>query len=186
MRFAIRLKYIVVISLLVLLFLQTGGSYIIFCTELFEARHEATEYVNGLQSDREKVTTLTFQLHEGKIAASDLVFEDDDEFSYQGKMYDVISTEKYKDHITFRCYTDSKETELNTDLCEKIDAGRDKASEHKERSHIKLAPLDFIANDPCDSYFLTENIIQSSMIYRGKQQTPAYKAIISPPPELLS
>ena len=161
-----------------------GGSYIIFYGELWNAKREASEFMDGSQNDRDKITSLTFQLHQGKIVASDLVFEDDNEFYYQGRMYDVISTEKFKDHIVFKCYTDSKETALDKDLSENIDSGRDKPSQQKEHSHIKILPQDIMANDLDVNYFFNENVSHTALIYQSKQQTPIYKAIISPPPEL--
>lgn len=169
---------------MLLVIFQMGGAYLIFCVELWEAKKEAAEFMDGVQNDRDKIISLSFQLHQGKIVASDLVFEDDNEFSYQGRMYDVISTQKYKDHIVFKCYTDSKETILNKDLSDNVDAGRDKTSQHKEDSLIKVLFQDLIVNEFDVNYFFYKNTTPTALRYQSIQQAAIYKAIVSPPPEL--
>jgi hypothetical protein len=165
--------------------LQTGGYYVVFYADIMEAKRESSEYINGFNKDDDKVTSLTFALKDGKIIASNLIFNDDDEFTYQGKMYDVISTEKGNGTITFKCYTDDKETELNQNLCDKIDSDKDTpAQKQRNNLFVKLLTQHFTLNVG-QAYCFTTNISTTYYYnYQNDQQPSIYSAVVSPPPEL--
>lgn len=178
------LKKSAVILLLALIFLQTGGYYFIFWIDVAEAKREAEIYIKGAESS--KAVTLTFAIRDGKVMAPDLVFNDDNEFSYQGRMYDVISTEKTKDHITFRCYSDNKETEIARDISDRVDADRNApAQKHKEMAVFKMLLQYLPAEFKRPHIFATYTSTMYFLINSRIDGTAVYRAIVSPPPELI-
>ena len=179
----LNLKQTAVILLLILLFLQTGGYYLIFSFNILEAKRDALNFIENADKDYEHVTTLTFPIKEGKLMAQGLIFNDEDEFTYQGRMYDVISSEKSKDHITFRCYTDNKETELTQNVRDKIDSDKDApAQKQKGTFFLKIV----LQHTPvCVQQFCFYIPISSaySVVYYYRPQPFIYRTIVSPPPE---
>jgi hypothetical protein len=181
------LKHLATVFLLSILILQSGGYYIVFCADMIEAKHEASEYVNDANKNDDRVTVLTFPVRDGKIVASNLIFNDEGEFTYQCKMYDVISTERGKNQITFKCYTDDKETGLNQNLCNKIDSDKNMPSQkHRNNLLIKLLTHSFTINSKLAYCFAVHISTTYRLIYQNSQQSFIYRIIVSPPPETLS
>ncbi len=60
------------------------------------------------------VVAFTFPLKDGQVSDPDFFLEEDREFSYQGKMYDVVKREMQGDKILFYCVQDEKETNLKS------------------------------------------------------------------------
>ncbi len=178
------MKQSAVILLLVLLLLQSGGYYIIFCADILEAKHEAIEIVENADRNKEQVTTLTFPYRDGTVLAADLTFNDEDEFTYHGRMYDVISSEKTNGQITFKCYTDSKETSLTQNLKEKIESEKDSPAQKQKGSLIKMLPQ-YIAVAVDGMCFTTYTTRIHSGSYQNGSQSFVYRTIVSPPPELI-
>ena len=178
------MKQSAVILLLVLLLLQSGGYYIIFCADILETKHEAIEIVENADRNKEQLTTLTFPYRDGAVLAADLTFNDEDEFTYQGRMYDVISSEKSNGQITFKCYTDNKETALTQNLKEKIDSEKDGPAQKQKGSLIKMLPQ-YIAVSIAKHCFSSCTSLIYSIAYQNGHQTFVYGTIVSPPPELI-
>ena len=57
-----------------------------------------------------EIVHLTFS---EKEVEHSLRWEHDKEFEFKGEMYDILSTEKKNDSITYSCYKDKKETSIN-------------------------------------------------------------------------
>ena len=178
------MKQSAVILLLALLLLQSGGYYIIFCADILEAKHEATDIVENADRNKELVTTLTFPFRDGTVLAADLTFNDEDEFTYQGKMYDVISSEKANGQITFKCYTDNKEASLTQNLREKIDSEKDGPAQKQKGSLIKKLPQYISATEERLCFSTCTSRIYS-IAYQNGHQSFVYRTIVSPPPELI-
>lgn len=62
--------------------------------------------------DKKELVCLKFSLHEKQK----LHFEHAKEFEYQGQMYDIVFEEVHKDTVTYWCWHDHQETELNQKL----------------------------------------------------------------------
>jgi hypothetical protein len=179
----IALKHTTVILLLALLLLQSGGYYVIFCSDILEAKQEAMNFTGNAGKESEDLAIITFPVRDGQIIASGLIFNDEEEFTYQGRMYDVVSTEKVKDEVTFKCYTDNKETELTRNLSDKIDSDRDApAQKHKGASLLKM-PLQYTKTSQERFCFATHTSNIYSGIFHNRRQSFVYKSIVSPPPE---
>jgi len=179
------LKRLAVISLLPLLLFNTLGYYLVFYGDLLEAKHEAEVYIWGHDSRSEKMVTLSFPVQDGQPVAEGLRFTDEDEFIYQGRMYDVVSTAKSKDRIILTCYTDTKETALHQDLCNKVNADNDNAtSNHKNKSVLKEFVKDYTLDHPvltCEAPDLMIILRMGRLHTRG--QADICTATLSPPPE---
>jgi hypothetical protein len=138
--------------------------------------------------DPKNTVSLTFALCGGRALASGLTFTDDDEFVYQGRMYDVISESKAKGRVTYTCYADSRETELNQDLFKMIDSDQDLSSQrHKNSLPLKDVPKDYTNYIGKVHCFLPEASIRSVYgINTDKFYYSAVKTVFSPPPESLA
>lgn len=70
-------------------------------------RYELKEKKSGL-SDRDDLVLLKFD----KKSFRKLRWEKEDEFEYEGQMYDVLESEEKGDSVFYRCFRDNKETKL--------------------------------------------------------------------------
>ena len=59
--------------------------------------------------DESDLVTLTFTIKE----ASELFWEHEEEFEFEGKMYDVVRTKYDEGNVTYICWPDQKESHLN-------------------------------------------------------------------------
>lgn len=73
------------------------------------------QLANGLEKDQ--LVRLKFS----KSDAEKLHWEHAAEFEYKGEMYDVISSEERGDSITYHCWWDNEETQLNKKLSQLVE-----------------------------------------------------------------
>jgi hypothetical protein len=151
---------------------------------MLEVKREAMSFMERADRDSGDKATITFPIRDGRIIASGLIFNDEDEFTYQGKMYDVISSEKSKDHITFKCYSDNKETELTQNLKDKVDSEKDAPVQKQKGSLLKIW-IQYTAASPQHFCFSNHKFVAYTSIYQTTLQPFVYRAIVSPPPEYI-
>ncbi|HRH39627.1 MAG TPA: hypothetical protein PK760_14855, partial [Flavobacteriales bacterium] len=60
----------------------------------------------------EGVTQLHFALDGDRVADPLFAWEEEDEFTYDGRLYDVVRTERTGDHIVFFCIPDEREDSI--------------------------------------------------------------------------
>ena len=163
-------KRIAVILLVPILLFNTIGYYLVYYGDLIEARHEAAVMIWGHEALGDRLVSLSFPLINGKPAADGLTFTDDDEFTYQGRMYDVISSSQSRGEVVFKCYTDSKETALNQDLSLKINSDSDTpAQNHKNNSTLKEFSKDYTQHAQLEYSFIpafTDSYIKTNRTER--------------------
>ena len=180
------MKRLAVILLVPILLFNTLGYYLVFYGDILAARHEAAVLIWGHENLGEKVVSLSFPLRDGKPEAQGLSFTDDDEFVYQGRMYDVVSSSQTGDYIVYRCYTDNKETSLNQNLCSKVEADRDVPGQnHKNNSILKEFVKDYTAHQAQLFHFLPALTRASLGMNKSRFSPSAFLPIASPPPELM-
>jgi hypothetical protein len=168
-----------------LLLFNTVGYYLVFYGDLIAVKHEAEVMIWG-HKNTEQVVSIRFALKDNKPVGSDLIFTDDDEFIYQGRMYDVIRSSRSAEYIEFKCYTDTKETTLAQNLCKKVDSDTESpAQKNKGNSSVKEFVKDYTPHE--QEVFTAVQTLTSSCFYmqRTQLQPLIYKAIVSPPPELV-
>lgn len=77
--------------------------------------------IEGL--DEKELVTLSFSRKE---ADSVLEWEHSREFGYRGEMYDIVRSEEHGDSVTYRCWPDREESQLNRQLASIVDLHMDK------------------------------------------------------------
>lgn len=87
--------------------INISGLFLIFCYQQQEVKREMKQYL-GRNLQHAAVTVFAFSLQDQKNIAR----ESDDEFTFQGRMYDVIKTVKQGDKTIVYCMSDAKETAL--------------------------------------------------------------------------
>ena len=181
------LKKIAIILLVPLLLFNTIGYYLVFYGDLIAAKHEAAVYMWGHDMKSERIVTISFPLRDGDPVASDMVFTDDDEFVYQGRMYDVISSTQSKGMIQYKCYTDNRETMMTQNLTKKFESDSDTPTQKQQHnSPLKEFTKDY-THQKGESLRLMAMEIQSyHYLHRAVPQPSIYKAIVSPPPEVFA
>ena len=178
------LKRFAVISLVPLLLFNTIGYYLVFYGDLLAVKHDAEVLIWGHERIGDKMVSLTFPIQDGKPVAAGLTHTDDNEFMYQGRMYDIVSCTKANGYIVFKCYTDNKETALNDNLCNKINSDSDSPSQnHKNNSILKEFVKDYTPHKS-QAFFIQNTLTRSYIRISGTNPQPSiYRSIVSPPPE---
>ncbi|MCB0516203.1 MAG: hypothetical protein R2798_13285 [Chitinophagales bacterium] len=100
------------ILLLFCLVAPVTGMFFLLQYQKFQLKKEIKQHIiSGI--DKEDLVLLKFTREQ---VQSQLVWEHDKEFSYQGEMYDIVSTQTVGDTIFYWCWWDNEETQLNQKL----------------------------------------------------------------------
>ncbi len=170
----------VVISLLLLLITQLGGLYIVHYVHWAEIRQEIKiKLKNSVPKD--ELTKIVVS----SANAQELQWTRKNEFSYNGKMYDVVSSIKTDSVTTHLCISDEKEDELFKNLEDLVNNELGKKSKEKNTSKkasyfFKLF-CDTIGNEQC---MLTNSEFRFNAFRKVFYTNPALK-LFAPPPENL-
>lgn len=73
------------------------------------ARREMKTMMRARGGRLEGVAELSFKLVRGEVADAHFTWEEEDEFSFNDRLYDVIDSKVAGDIITFRCLPDGRE-----------------------------------------------------------------------------
>lgn len=93
------------ISLVLILIIQSGGSYLLIKGLQYRLKHAAHEEINkGLTKDQ----LVIIKSNE----ASSMIWTEEDEFQLNGIMFDIVYTEQHDGITWYYCYQDEDETEL--------------------------------------------------------------------------
>lgn len=95
------------VLLLLCMITNSSGFFLVFCCQQFKLKQEMKHYLS-LHPQNPDVIRLSFSAQELK----GLAWEGDDEFSLQGRMYDVISNVQQGEKRILYCVEDSNETTL--------------------------------------------------------------------------
>ena len=128
------------------------------------------------------VTSLSFPLANGEVTDPRFAWDGDDEFSFDGAMYDVLSREVKNGAITFHCIGDQKETSLLA-ISKTIDqvGGSDRSMQQNSKTLIKFISERYV----CDEMFAF-NMFSSSDLCTWPaplaQVNAGYEPHFAPPP----
>lgn len=126
-----RNRSLLAITLACLLFAPALVSISSLHYRIFQVRKEVkSQMIRELSDDH--FVVLTFNLSD----LEELEWEDDTEFEFHGKMYDVIDADTSENNITYKCWPDSEETALNQLLKVSINdvlAGNSSHQDHKKQ-----------------------------------------------------
>jgi len=131
------------------------------------------------ENNFESISRISIQKY---LEKDKLQFEEDNEFEYNGKMYDVLKVVETKDSIHYYCYYDTKETDykqgFNSILANKLETNRKSLFQSLGRNLYSKLNAKFIANLPSnDSRLIFFDIPQKTL--------SNYIDIPSPPPRKL-
>ncbi len=74
------------------------------------ARREMQAMIRSRGSRLEGVVDLAFRTLNGQVSTAGFHWEEEDEeFSYQGALYDVVSVDREGEHVIFHCIEDGRE-----------------------------------------------------------------------------
>jgi hypothetical protein len=178
------LKKIISIFFLCIFLFSSVGYFVAFRLsqqEIRKAMHAQTLYS---RADDGLVCVSVSAQNTNKIVWSG---EEGCEFSYEGKMYDVVRSEKMPDgSMHYFCLNDSREEELLSNLSENI---ADQADAHKTangktaRLLLKLFAVDYFSQPDVHLSFLSESD------YLTASYIPACSSlsqeIVTPPPRFV-
>ena len=105
------LKKLASILLLTCLCCSLLGYHVIYFFQIKKAKSEMVSFLKNLKQHKD-VVELSFSNDELENTS----WENDHEFSYHNKMYDVIEKKTVGDHLLVRCISDDKETQLVKDF----------------------------------------------------------------------
>ncbi len=103
-------KKIIIILLCICFFLNITGYHIIFYLRQQEIKAEMREVIR-MQSHNEHETDFSFSVND-KHSMDHLDWKGDDEFSFNGEMYDVIEKRIENGKLIIRSIADKRETAL--------------------------------------------------------------------------
>ncbi|MEZ4923176.1 MAG: hypothetical protein R2780_08415 [Crocinitomicaceae bacterium] len=135
----------------------------------------------SLKTEKENLEVLSFTLNEAK----ELEWEDQKEFKFEGKMYDVVSAEYKNGYLIYYCWKDDFENELSGKINDLITylLGTDHQEQNKKEHFTKLG--NSLICQPIPKIILENNSREFEQIistdpfwYSFKTGTP------SPPPEI--
>src|SRR5215510_10895581 len=91
--------------------MQVIGYYLVFRIRQLELKSEVWLYLKA-HSEDEHLTTFVFTIDNGKVLDERFEWEEENEFSLEGSMYDVVDQKIKGNKITIRCVKDDQENEL--------------------------------------------------------------------------
>lgn len=145
-------------------------------------QQEMKEYLEKNPSNKE---TETIVIPTGELASSSsrIKFLDDDEFIYNGKMFDIISRKTSNGYTTFYCMNDTQEEQLYSTLKDHIMHNTDQNLPVKDKSNliikniIKEALADKSIKQPLSLMTFIINFNFETTLLQN------FKTVLSPPPK---
>lgn len=175
------MKKIVVIAVLLVFLVNTMGYYIVFEYSQYRIKQEmASQLRMGLFHPDLVLLKIKFPEKESHFRRIEK-----NEFSYYGKMYDVVIEHKSGDTTLFYCIHDKKEESLLADFTIYLRRTGRSGSSSKDN------PLQALLHNLVTQALLQKMVIPlrgpgvAIMFSRSKEQIiPVYLAPFAPPPEL--
>ncbi len=174
------MRLLSVILLLACLFVQTGAFWLLGWQQQRSVKKEMKALIRS-NSFGQQTETFVFDLVNGKPSAASFYWEEENEFYYQGKMYDVIRQKVSGNKIEITCINDKKEKELLEELSSLYqktgsNAGKSNSNNPVSFNFIFIEPgLISLPAAPCT---VTKNFAsyQASLFITAKE-------ILTPPPQ---
>ena len=168
-------------SILLLLFLYNIiGYYVVFFWEQCEVKEEMKYWITNSTSEN-NLTEFVFD----KKDFYSLQWTEEDEFRYNGNMYDVVKTRVNQNGtITIVCISDKKEKELFTQLEEQTKQNSENSAGRKnEHNPVKIFSDDFLLVNKIISFVTSKEstcsqlLAQSFVSFISETTTPPPKSV---------
>lgn len=137
-----------------------------------------------LHSDifKDRIINFSFQKFCGKQKQNDLVFVEEDEIMYDGKMYDIIERSESNDSIFIKCIPDKIEDDIRAEASNQLQKN-DGAATQKNFSAFKFNPGPFVAVTVIKCYAdLFKSTTELFPFENSEKLIDAFINIPSPPP----
>ena len=166
--------------LLSIILVQVIGYYFAFRLRQAEVRTEVYAYLKSHTNDT-NLTHFQLQLHNGEFTDERFAWENENEFEFAGKMYDVIERKVKGDNVVLHCLEDKKETELVKAFEE---AQRSQSQQSKTRTASLLQMLSILYL-PAQSESVSPAPITIQQTFISYTSTIIERAadILTPPPQ---
>ncbi len=130
--------------LLLSLFTPFSATYLwLHIQKVLVKKKVKAELIAGI--DKSELAHFTFSQSQLK---TDLRWEHDREFEYNGEMYDIVETEMLGDSIHYICWHDKAETQLNRRLQTLIAQATSGSAEHRARETLCYQLLKSLVIEP--------------------------------------
>jgi len=140
-----QLKQLLGIGLCISLLAPFVGTWSWLHFEKKRIRTEVNERILGAEFDKSDLVFLTFTRLEAK---SELIWHHSGEFEYLGRKYDVVESEIKENQITYWCWADHAETQVDLQL-DRLTKNHNSEDRQKQESQKRL--VDFLRT-LCFSY----------------------------------
>ncbi len=180
--FYIPVKKLLAILLFFVLLFNSTGYYFSFMTAEISAKSHAWLMRIEPETD-DDVVSLKFKTHNGNPVGAELNFINENEFTYQGKRYDLISMSEANGIVTFKCYCDTKESAAITDLNRQIENHKGQPANSPTQSPLKNLFKYYTAHNHNRFVILPPAILY---LFHTSHTLPAvavFHNIITPPPD---
>jgi hypothetical protein len=128
------MKKIFSIFLLLIFLFNLAGYFIVFKIMQCSVQQEMKTYLENNPSSKE---TETIVIPNSELASSSrLKFIDDDEFTYNGKLYDIVSKKTVNGSTVFYCMNDKQEEKLYAALKDHVMHNTDQNLPVKDKSNL--------------------------------------------------
>ncbi|WP_157494000.1 hypothetical protein [Fulvivirga imtechensis] len=130
--------------------------------------------------DPSELVRLTFTIEESKTA---LYWEHSGEFEYNGQMYDVVDADTVGNTVTFLCWWDHAETELNIKLDELTRIALDSNKDHQQQKKnlIENIELKYLRSQFTSKLSATFIVVEYHMHYNWSYFSISLQPSIPPP-----
>jgi hypothetical protein len=168
-------KFISIIFLSILV-LKTEGYFAFLTIQQIIFKEEAKEKIIGLLP-KDKLVKLSFL----KIDINNLEWEEEGkEFYFEGKLYDVVSTETDEVTYTFYCFPDEKETVVYDEILKLSKSHQDELPQKNSMaSFLNLLLLKYTL--PQIFQFEHKSIVEKSLFIKYFHLPIIYSSILTSP-----
>lgn len=159
------------------LFLANSVGFSLITLLQLKMHHKFEKWKEG----NEKIIDLRITLAEINAPSSTFRWVKDDEFMFNGRMYDVVSSKKENDSFIFKCHDDTKEGALYKKLEEQNAQDENLPGKHKRIALKKGIEYDHAAfNFSCVSHYSSTQHTATVELFAPV----VFRAVASPPPWL--
>jgi hypothetical protein len=131
------------------------GPFIFFQSIRYSIRREVKKQIKEGIPDNQLIL-FTFEKDGTGKGAGDLIWYEDDEFSYHGDMYDVVRSREFGNQIFYYCLKDTDESQafVNLDKLTDLRTKQDKNCQSKTQLMLRL--------------LITEGLVKPQTIFDGE------------------
>ena len=178
--FAIVVRKTFTLFLLLIILVQVIGYYFAFRLRQVEVRREVYSYLKSHTSDK-NLTHFQLRLINGQFTDERFSWENENEFEFAGKMYDVIERTVTGNNVVLHCLEDKKETEL-VKAFEETQRSQTQQSKNRTASLLQILSIMYL---PVQVESVSPDSISAQHIFISYSSSVIERAtdILTPPPQ---